>query len=179
MSLENARILKRRGDALAANQRNARGMGRLPYIKVFEKHALAGADPCAGPIVTSVLYPRRTGGNNPAASTGSSAVPRSISLFACLESQRRISSATSVAVPSGSLAEVLPSRRIRNRLLKGILTNSIRCVGPPRTFRLMRMLAGGRDTFLTPRFSQLKPRCIIRRAFINPMSARTPLAVQT
>ena len=61
-------------------------------------------------------------------------------------SQRRIWSAISVAVASGSFADCLPLVRIQKRWLNGLRTSSIRYVFPPRRFKLMRQSAGSRGT---------------------------------
>ena len=64
-------------------------------------------------------------------------------------SQGRMRSAIWVAVASGTLVEYLPSRRTQYRLPVGCRTSSMRCVGPPRIFRLMRMSAGSLGKNLT------------------------------
>ena len=53
-------------------------------------------------------------------------------------------------IASGSFEEFVPLHRTRNRFVNGILTSSIRCVEPPRCFRLIRKAAGGLDMNLTP-----------------------------
>ena len=64
-------------------------------------------------------------------------------------SQRRMRSAIWLAAASGTLVEYLPSRRTQYRRPVGCRISSIRCVGPPRFFRLMRMSAGSLGTNLT------------------------------
>ena len=63
-------------------------------------------------------------------------------------SQRRMRSAISVAVASGTLVEYLPSRRTQYRPID-CRTSSMRCVGPPRFVKLMRTSAGSLGTDLT------------------------------
>jgi hypothetical protein len=63
--------------------------------------------------------------------------------------QRRMHSAISVAVASGSLVDYLPSRRTPNRRTIGCRTSSIQCVGPSRFFELIRMSTGRLSTNLT------------------------------
>ena len=66
-------------------------------------------------------------------------------------SQRRMRSATCVAVASGDLVEYLQSRRTQYRHPTRCQTSSIRYVGPPRCIRLMQISAGSLDTYLTLR----------------------------
>jgi len=51
------------------------------------------------------------------------------------------------------VGRVLPSRRTQYRRPAGCRMSSMRCVGPPRFFRLMRMSAGSLGTNLTPQMS--------------------------
>ena len=63
--------------------------------------------------------------------------------------QRRMCSAIRGAIAYGTLVEYLPSRRPQYHRPTDCWTSSMRYVGPPRFFRLMRMLAGSRGTNLT------------------------------
>ncbi len=54
-----------------------------------------------------------------------------------------------LAVASGTLIEYLPSRRTQYRRPTDCRTSSMRCIGPPRFFKLMRMSAGSLGTNLT------------------------------
>ena len=72
-----------------------------------------------------------------------------------------------------TLVEGLPFRRIQYRIPKGFRTSSMRCVGPPRFLRLMRMSAGSRGMFLTLLASELPGgTCLaeMRRAWRRPPS---------
>ncbi len=60
-----------------------------------------------------------------------------------------MSSAIWLAVASGTLVEYLPSRRTQYRCPTGCRISSMRCVRPPRCFRLTRMSAGSLGTHLT------------------------------
>ena len=64
-------------------------------------------------------------------------------------SQGRMRSAIWVAVAFGTLVECLPSRGTQYGLPVGCRTSSMRRVGPPRIFRLMRMFAGSLGKNLT------------------------------
>ena len=64
-------------------------------------------------------------------------------------SQGRMRSAIRVGVAWGTLVEYLPSRRTQFLRPTGCRTSSMRCVGPPRFLRLMRISAGSLGTNLT------------------------------
>lgn len=60
-----------------------------------------------------------------------------------------MSPATWVADASGTLVEYFPLRRVQYRRPTGSQIDSMRCVGPPRFFKLMRISAGSLGRILT------------------------------
>ena len=106
-----------------------------------------------GPADETVCTVNRGGQNLAAGFWATSERPNQV--FAT--SQRRIRSATCVAVASGTLEEYFPSLLIQNRRPVGCRISSIRYVFPPRFFKLIRMSAGSLGTLLTLRMLQIVP----------------------